>query len=197
VVTFRDKIRIKDHLRKVLNKQGPMIITMDGKDGSGKTKLSKYLSNELSLFHLELDDERYLIPEKGGYVDYIKYDRLKADIIRLLKDKAIIVDGICVLAVFKNMRMESDLKIYVKKLMWGYYWFDGGKLDYSVNVEDFLEEENKKQKKFNEFFAEKEGTIPQEVDIRKSVSSEIVRYHFNHRPDRNADIIYERTDETE
>ncbi len=52
------------------------------------------------------------------------------------------------LAILKKMRIESNLKIYVKKMKWGDYWLDGIDYDYSVNVEDFLEEENKKQKRF-------------------------------------------------
>jgi len=86
MTTFRNQEGLKDNKYQ--------IISIDGKDGSGKSTLAKYLAEKLNIHHIKLYEERYLIKNKGKYVDYIKYDVLKSDISELLSQKRIIIlDG--------------------------------------------------------------------------------------------------------
>ena len=99
------------------------------------------------------------------------------------------------LAILEKLGLKSDLKIYVKKTLWGYYWRDGMNFDYTKDVEKFLREENEKTQKVEDLFAEIEGRKPNKCDNKKLVSSEIIRYHFYFQPDKTADIIFERSKE--
>ncbi len=192
---FKDRAKLKDYLCRVLENNGPKIISMDGKDGAGKTDLSKYLAAELNLCHLELDD-KYLIRDKGAYVKYIKYEILAVDIERMIPKQSIIIDGICMLAILEKLGLKSDLKIYVKKVIKiinGSIWIDGNDYNYSQGVDKVLEEKNRQVQLIENMTANSEGRKSIKIDVRKSVSTEILKYHFGFQPDITADIIFERS----
>ena len=194
MITLRDKAELVDFISKAAQTNNIKIISVDGIDGCGKTTLAKELVNNLDLTHINLDE--YLIKNKGTYVNYIKYKILKQDISKkLANNKVIIIDGICILKVLESIKIKSDFKIYVKKLRWGTHWLEGQIIDYSKNVDEVLKTEEETLRKFCEINAKIEGKKPGKFVPQESIFQEIVRYHFEYRPNLNADVIFERTDD--
>jgi uridine kinase len=122
------------------------LISIDGVDGSGKSYLSEFLVKEKGYSYIDIDGD-YLIPNDGKYIEFIRYNVLKADVIKLLSSRRIIViDGICILKILENIDLEPDIKVYVKKIIFG-EWRDGRLFDYSCNIEDVLAAKRKEAQK--------------------------------------------------
>ena len=192
---FQDIRELKEEVRNFIEIKGINIVSIDGKDGSGKSFLANLLSENSEFVHLNLDDDRYLIKQKSTYVDFIKYDNLKNDIDDYLnKNKKIIVDSICILKILNNIDINSGLIIYVKKLTQNGYWFEGDNFNYKRDVEDILNECEEELKSFIEIEAKIENKEPVKYKHRESIFHEIIRYHHEYKPDENADFIFERVE---
>lgn len=167
------------------------LISIDGVDGSGKSYLSKFLVKGKGYSYIDIDGD-YLIPSHGKYIEFIRYSVLKADVKKLLSSKRIIViDGICTLKILKNIDLEPDIKVYVKKIIMG-EWRDGRLFDYSCNIEDVLAVTRKEAQEFENNAAFIEGREPKILNnSEENMQDEIIRYHFEYQPENNADIIFE------
>jgi hypothetical protein len=167
------------------------LISIDGVDGSGKSYLSEFLVKEKGYSYIDIDAD-YLIPNDGKYIEFIRYSVLKADVIKLLSSKRIIViDGICILKILENIDLEPDIKVYVKKLIFG-EWRDGRLFDYSCKIEDVLAVKRKEAQEFENNAAFIEGREPAILNnSEENMQDEIIRYHFAYQPENNADIIFE------
>ena len=167
------------------------MISIDGVNGSGKSYLSSFLSKKNGYSYIDIDGD-YLIPNKGKYIDFIRYHELKAKITSLLTvNKIIVVDGICILKVLNRIGFNSDIKIYVKKLRLD-LWRDGDLFDYHRNIADVLSEKRASLEDFENVSAYIEGRSPEINDSEEDMFHEIIRYHFEYEPDINADIVFER-----
>ncbi len=200
MVKFQNSAKLKDFLFESIKSQNLQIISIDGMDGSGKSTLASYLAKHLNMYHMALDEDKYLITQKGTYVNFIRYDILETDLSEFRdKNQRIIIDGICILEILDNINIKPDLKIYVKnvkRLAASFHWFDGEIFDYSRDVEEVLKEKEDNLKVFIDMEAMMEGREPQTFESKESIFHEIMRYHFKYKPDLNADIIFERTEET-
>lgn len=103
-------------LRSVWNAGESVIIAIDGMYGSGKSGLARELFYRIRDRHVRLiyiDD--YLKEQVGEYRNYIDYQRLKEDILRLarISKPLLIVDGILALEVLKKTDVTPTLHIYV------------------------------------------------------------------------------------
>ena len=68
----------------------------------------------------------YLNRNKGGRFKFIKYEILFNEIKQIVTSGKIpIVDSVCILKILNKININSDLKIYVKRLSSYGYWYDG------------------------------------------------------------------------
>lgn len=192
MVVFQDLEKLQKHVERLLNSDGIKLISIDGEDGSGKSTLAKHLSESLNIIHLNLDDERYFEKNKGGYVKHLKYEKIKLDLDFLSNAKAHIFDGVCNLKILQQLDIKPDLRIYVKELVYGIWGYEET-LEYSKDVKDVIRKQRNKLKNFMEMAAKLEGKeIESSESSEESLSEEILGYHFEYKPNLNADIIFER-----
>ena len=192
---FQNINELKVEIVSLINSNDIKIISVDGKDGSGKSTLAKSLSDDEGYVHLNLDDEKYLDNEKGTFIDYIKYDILDKEIKENMNNmKVTIIDGICILKILENLKIKSELKIYVKRLSYG-FWYDEEYFDYDRKVDEIIQESEDSIKKLIDYGAKTQNNPELKYTYRKSIFHEIVKYHHEYKPDKNADIIYERLQE--
>jgi len=170
------------------------IISVDGINGSGKTYISKILCNRLGMVYFDVD-ELYMEKNKGRYIDFVKYQNLKDDISKFVSNgKTVLIDAVCVLQILDNINANSDLKIYVKRLQYWNYWFDGEKFDYTRSIDKVIQQDKKELEIFSELEnkIEKKNKNPRIEYSTNSLFHDILRYHFKYKPDINSDIIFER-----
>ncbi len=98
-----------------INSKKNGLIAIDGKDGSGKSRIADRLCSDGQFYHINLDDSRYLDKHHGEYIKYINKSILLMDI-QDDTDKIIILDGICILDLLSEINRVPDLHIYVKKI---------------------------------------------------------------------------------
>lgn len=183
----------KEIFKKLAGIEGqPNIISIDGKDGSGKTHLALCLCcrNE-NFIYFDLDTH-YWSSKKLPYVENIDYEMLKNNIRNTLSDKEIVViDGVCILSILEKLSLNPKIAIYIKKIDNLGWWIDGKEFNYDLDLEKVLENKREVSRKWSEL----EG-FNQNRDVKSvtdtDISYDIIRYHFRQKPDKNADIIYER-----
>jgi len=195
MTTFDKNDELWAYIAEFIDQEGFLLISIDGPTGSGKSTLAENIASKFKLAHLNLDDDRYLIPEMGGYVEYIKYDNLIADLESYRKNSSpIIIDAVCVQEILARTNTKPDLNIYVKKLRRGNQWLDGRYFDYSKNVDDVIKTDLEEQRNFNLINAQLDSGVTDNSVPKESVFHEVLRYHFSYKPDLNADILFERID---
>ena len=181
----------KEIFKKLAGIEGqPIIISIDGKDGSGKSHLALCLCfrNE-NFIYFDLDTH-YWSSKKLPYVENIDYEMLKNNIRNTLSDNEIVViDGVCTLSILEKLSLNPTIAIYIKKLNDSGWWIDGKEFNYALDLEEVLENKRKVSLKWSELEGFDQNTeIKSVTDI--DISYDIIRYHFRHKPDKNADIIY-------
>jgi len=82
-----------------------------------------------------LDD--YLERDKGGFLDFIDYQRLHADV---SAEEAYVIEGVCLLHAVQRAKLAIDTLVYVKRRHLG-LWADERELDLDEPLEDFLQNE--------------------------------------------------------
>lgn len=182
----------KDIFKKLADIEGQsIIISIDGKDGSGKSHLALCLCcrNE-NFIYFDLDTH-YWSSKKLPYVENIDYEILKNNIHNTLSDNEIVViDGVCMLSILEKLSLNPTIAIYIKKVNDSGWWIDGKEFNYDLDLEEVFENKREVSRKWSEL----EG-FDQNRDLKSvtdiDISYEIIRYHFRHKPDKNADIIYE------
>ena len=182
----------KEIFKKLAGIEGqPIIISIDGKDGSGKSRLALCLCcrNE-NFIYFDLDTH-YWSSKKLPYVENIDYKMLKDNIRNTLSDNEIVViDGVCTLSILEKLSLNPTIAVYIKKLNDSDWWIDGKEFNYDLDLEEVLENKREVSRKWSElerFDQNREVKSVTDTDI----SYDIIRYHFRHKPDKNADIIYE------
>jgi len=189
---FREFDKITDEIKNEISSKSVIIISIDGKDGSGKSTFAENISKQLNAVHIDLDEDKYLIKNKSTYVDFIKYSVLEDELDSLKKMEAIIViEEICILKILDRLKIESGLKIYVKKLTRFGYWFEGQDFDYSRSADDIINEGEESLKKFIEISSHIEGVPKKDYQYQESIHHEIIRYHHEYQPDLNTDFVFE------
>src|ERR1051325_4286141 len=110
-------------------------IGIDGNNGSGKSTLARSLADALACRLFSLDD--YLDRNKGGFLAFIDYQRLRADVD---EHKEYVIEGVCLLEVLQRAGLSIDALVYVKRRHLG-LWADEYELDIQEPLEDFLRKE--------------------------------------------------------
>lgn len=156
---------------------GAKRIGIDGTDGAGKSHLARAVAEDLAIPHLNLDD--FVQKEQGGFVQFIKYDELRAK----ATEPAFVVEGVCLLEVLARAEITIDALVYVKRYHLG-YWSDERELDLDEPLEEFLNKERA-------LLARISG---QPAEDNFGLGEEIIRYHYQHRPHAKAAVVYRRND---
>jgi uridine kinase len=167
------------------------LIGIDGIDGVGKSMLATKLSQELGYTHLNIDD--YIDKNHGQYVNHVHYDAIR----RQLNDEKknpIIIEGVCLLAVFEKLQRDLDMLIYIKKVSEYGSWRDKDDCDITEGIDEFMTKKKETLQKFVEAEAHIEGKDVSNDAIFPELAEEIIRYHYGYRPHDKADIIYKRID---
>jgi len=145
------------------------IVSIDGVDDVGKTTLSTKMVKELYLSHIELDD--FVQENQGGFINYIDYDRL---LDKIISNKPVVVEGICVLQILNTIQLKPDVSVYIKVI--DRYGFCHGQIKYfppDKSADEIINE--RKSKGFSVGYEE-----------------DIIRYHYSFIPHENSDYIFER-----
>jgi uridine kinase len=103
-------LQVVTALTPVLRKSQGMIVTIDGRDGVGKTTLGRYLAWHFSMSLIETD--LFLIPARDHLIHLD--DQVNRIIERRVSSKLpVIVEGISMLQLMKRIHRVSDFSIYV------------------------------------------------------------------------------------
>ncbi len=92
----------------LLQKWPSGFFAIDGYHGAGKSTIAYDLATYLDIPSLHLDD--YLLPGKGGFLEFIRYPELST----ALQPRPIILEGVCLLAVVKRLGITPDVHIYIQ-----------------------------------------------------------------------------------
>ena len=188
MAVFRDSSLLANALAEEIHEASGFIIGIDGKDGSGKSRLAKELSEKLSAKVIELDS--FMEKNQGRYVTALKTEEIQAAISQA--SGIIIIDGVCLLAAVKAIGVKLNTLVYVKRTHHG-LWMD----EDICQIENSAEETIKKQEADLLIFLEweaanKEKPPPSQEDAKlSSLTEEIIRYHAEYSPPQGAQHVYE------
>ena len=97
-------------IRHSLGKWHKYTIAIDGRDGTGKSRLARILALVLDMPAIETD--LFLIPHQGEPV-YRYKDLKRAVLTRLDLDRPVIIEGIFILEILEHIGVSHNLLIYV------------------------------------------------------------------------------------
>ena len=150
-------------------------VGVDGADGCGKTTLAKALAASLGRPLFSLDN--YLEREKGGFLEFLDYPRLRRDV---SAEKAYVIEGVCLLQVLQRAGLAIDALVYIKRRHLG-LWADERELDVNEPIEAFLKNERKLT-----------AMVAGEAVTDLGLAEDVIRYHYETRPHDNAHVVYFR-----
>ena len=183
--TFNKINELTQYIETVISEIDGGILSIDGKDGSGKTYLSDSLSKTLNLIHINLDE--FIVKKKDKYIAFINYEKLDLAIKdALIKNDIVIVDGVCVLSVLQKLKIIPKYSIYVKKTNNRGCWLDEHYFDLESSPEVVFKKDKEEIREFSKLINQK--YIDDEDD---GLFQEIINYHFDFKPHIKADIIFE------
>lgn len=160
-----------NELLEHISKVKPMFITIDGRDGAGKTYLSNELHKKLGGTHL--NEETYRTTDlEGSFVP--KELDLMLDVARNASNQPIIFDSVLMLWLVEKCCLKPDLTIYVKKMTPMRLWSDESELDDGMTKEQAIETAN----------GMGAGVFRRQM----------INYHFDYLPHKNSDVAYLRTE---
>ena len=190
--TYKNPLKIIRRIEILIAEKKLQLISIDGFSGSGKSYLSKMIVESNNYSYIDIDGD-YLIPNNGRYINFIKYEKLKSDILNLVSNgDKIVSDGICILKVLECIGLKPDFKIYVKRIH-NNQWRDGKHLDYATDVEDALSARRAEIQQFENDDAYIEGREPEIIDSsEEDMTHETIRYHYSYQPDVTADLTFQR-----
>jgi uridine kinase len=103
-------LQVVEALGPIIGRPRGLIITMDGRDGVGKTTLGRYLAWHFNVTLIETD--LFLIPAR----DYLIHldDQVNRIIERRISSRRpVIIEGISILHLMKRINRVPDFSIYV------------------------------------------------------------------------------------
>lgn len=152
-------------------------IGIDGSNGSGKSTLARHVAEQLRYRLFSLDD--YLERNKGGFLEFIDYQRLQAEV---TAESAFVIEGVCLRTALERADLATDALVYVKRRHLG-LWADEDELEVSEPLDEFLANERK--------LTAMVSREPEEA-TELGLAEEVIRYHYLTRPHYKADIVYFR-----
>ncbi len=94
---------IAKRLRASHPRSSPLLISIDGLGGTGKSTLVREIVDEVGGIHVAFD--RYLTTHQGSYLPFLDYDSITSDFEAAVdaSPSAIILEGICALEVLERI----------------------------------------------------------------------------------------------
>lgn len=172
-------------LAAALKNVSPVLIGIDGVDGTGKSTLANTLGPAIPATVVSLDD--FLNKNEGSFVASIRVAELGEAIRRA---DPTIIEGVCLLEVTQMIGIELSVLVYVKRVGPS-GWYDESTYDTDEPIGQLIERLNAELALMPAGIGgRKEDGPPQLEQVRK----EIIRYHSHHRPSREADFVYLRSE---
>jgi len=110
---FPGYLKVVEALTSTMRGLPGVIVTIDGRDGVGKTTLGRYLAWHFNVTLIETD--LFLIPARDHLIHLD--DQLNRIIERrITMPRPVIVEGISILQLLKRIHRAPDFAIYVKNL---------------------------------------------------------------------------------
>lgn len=158
-----------DQLIKHIKERKPRVITVDGRDGSGKSYLAAQLHAQLRGSLIKEEDYREA-SLAGHFVP--KFGDLIRDIRGKKPDEPIIYESCFMQGILPNIGVQSDLSIYIKSISSMGLWSDEDELAYLDSGVEAVAQ------------AKAMGGGPFRLQM--------IEYHYRFKPHENADILYHR-----
>lgn len=161
------------------------IITIDGRDGAGKTSLAKHISEKLKIRTLDLD--RYITTDHGKYWERIDSPNLFQDI--NMRDGPLIISGLCINLILEQLNITPSFSIYIDIV------------ERHSNTDDHIDELNKSEIitvptkptaaycPYSIYYDKIK--YPREVELYTTIQE----YHKLYKPHLSCDIKYTRLNE--
>jgi uridine kinase len=102
--------QIVEALTRIMRGLPGVIVTIDGRDGVGKTTLGRYLAWHFNVTLIEAD--LFLIPSQD-YLTHLDYQVNRIIERRFTLPRPIIVEGVSILQLMKRINRVPDFAIYV------------------------------------------------------------------------------------
>lgn len=184
------EIKTKDELIEIINSLKCGVIGIDGGSGSGKSSLSKKISEATGAKVFHLDD--FINEKKVGY--FIDIDKLRKSVTTY--EGVVIIEGCCLQKILKMADLSTSINIYVKEMNLG-LWLREEIYDITgANgcLKKVLDQENEKLSAVELVFPE---SPMQKIDNTKhnfisKLNKEIIIYHYEYKPHKKTNYIYER-----
>jgi len=155
-----DSGNLFSEIEKRMPQNQKIIIGIDGAPGSGKTNLSYRIGARLQGNVINLDD--YLSQNTGRYFRALNFGLLRQKI--NVRPDILVIEGCCLRQAMDFLEVKIDVSIYCKEISQGTrLWYFGTYFDQDLP-------------------AAKVGISP--------IESEVIEYHDQYQPWKEADIIY-------
>ncbi len=167
-----------EELKDYLSKKTPRIITIDGRDGSGKTHLSRQLHEALG--GTLLSEDKYRSASLNGLFEF---DRLKLiqDIAEGLDVQPIILESCFMLIILKKLGLKPDISVYIKAL--------------SATTNEWNDEDELAEVETRDLAIKKVIDFGKSIGIAPSnFRLQMISYHYDFLPQDNSDVVYLRTE---
>ena len=171
---------IINHTSEVVNHDRPILISIDGVGGTGKSTLARAIASITSSRVVSVDD--YLIPYKGSYLPHLRYEDLENDLKAAETHhlQFVIIEGLCVLAVLERLHRQPDIAVYIRRVDEYGEWSDKFYYSEDNDLDEVLER-----------LTEIDAHYPDMPGIGDK-DRELVRYHIQKRPITHSQYVYDR-----
>ncbi len=154
------------------------VIGIDGAPASGKSTVAEAVAPMLNATVFSIDN--FLNRHEGRYFECLRLEELKNQI--GVAQRAMIVEGICLLKVLEAISVQHDQLVYVKRMDGG--WSDEEECDVTGDPEGRIAELLARQQDFDR------AAGFQVSDELPTAWAEVIRYHAKYRPQDRATMEY-------
>lgn len=123
MIEVKDQSGFHAEVQRLIAGRERPLIGLDGAYGSGKSTFARSLASHLGGAVLEID--KYTLRNGMPYRQQLRYAELRRDLESLrAQGGPVIVEGICLLHVLREVGAEPDVSVYVKHLDDTGTWLD-------------------------------------------------------------------------
>lgn len=169
-----------DELIEIISNSSYKIIGIDGFDQQGKTPLAKDIASKTDFKAIDVDDYFHKLITEGIFFDNLDLERLKEEI---LKNEKVVLSGIQLLKILKEIGLQADYLIYCDK---GYHYSDWERYKQeNLTFSEALDVERSNLQRIEQ--AMSNSNIP---TVIKPYHIELLKYTYDYLPFRKADAFF-------